>query len=140
MGSLSQGISPLVNAWTKVGASVPFGFFTIAAATISLNLFQLVPAGILSGIKIKHSTAFAAPGLATCTVSVGIAGNLAKYAPAFDVMQATGNTILQDSGGIWCENQAAATQILLTMVATGALLNALTAGVVDIWAQVSVAN
>lgn len=140
MGALSQGINPLINAWTKVGAGIPYTAFAIAAPTISLNLFQIVAAGVIICVKIKHSASFTGGAIASCTMSVGIAGNLERYATAFDVFQAPGSSILQLSSGSWCENQGAATQVLLTATSTVANLNALTSGVVDVWALVSVAG
>ncbi|MHB8674548.1 MAG: hypothetical protein ACYDAK_12850 [Candidatus Limnocylindrales bacterium] len=141
MGALSQGINPLINAWTKVGAGITWvPFSTTAAMTLSINLFQLVAAGVLTRIKLKHSTSFQGGLISAMTASVGIAGDLARYSSAFDVFQAPGNTILELSSGAWCENQGAPTQVLLTLTATGANLNALTQGQLDVWALVSTAN
>jgi hypothetical protein len=126
-----------VPVWVKVGNALSHVAFQTAAATISLPLFNLAPAGVIHAVKIKHSAAFVGGAIATYTMSVGIAGTLAKYATAFDVFQAPSNTAFQMSSVLGSENNGANTSILVTAVCTGANLSASTGGVVDIWALLS---
>lgn len=138
-GSVSPAGLTSVPTWIKVGAAVTHTALKTAAVTNSITLFSLIAGGIIGGVKIKHSVAFAGTLISAYTLSVGIAGALDKYATAFDVFQAVGNSTFQLSAGLWSENNAAATTILLTAISTGANLSASTAGTVDIWALLSVA-
>jgi hypothetical protein len=94
---------------------------------------------VIHAVKIKHSAAFTGGLISAYTVSVGIVGNLVKYAPAFNVFQAPGNTVQQISSTVGTENHGAATSIRLAAVSIGANLNAATTGAVDVWALVSFA-
>lgn len=128
-----------VPQWVKVGSAIAHTAFQTAATTNSITLFTLVPAGVIQAVKIKHSTAFAGAAITAYTLSVGIGGTVAKYASAFDVFQAVSNTAFQLSAVTGSENHGAATPITITATSTGANLSASTAGVVDVWALLSVA-
>lgn len=123
--------------WVKVGAALSYTTFQAAATSKSNTLFSLLAAGIVSGIYIKHSQAFAGPALATVTMEIGIAGTTTKYAAAFDVMQAVSGTAFGLTSVSGTESYAAETNILITARSTGANLSVLTAGVVDVWALLS---
>lgn len=121
--------------WVKVTKT--FGNLSAAALTNDIEVLSLAAKGVIHAVKIKHSAAFTGGAIAAYTVSVGIVGNLTKYAPAFDVFQAPGSTVMQISNLIGTENQGAATSIRLAATSTGANLNAATSGSVDIWILVS---
>lgn len=72
--------------------------FQVASTTADSVLFALLSRGKVTGVNIKHSAAFAGTGLASMTVSVGD-GNATfdQYASAFDIFQAPGDTVFQDS-------------------------------------------
>jgi hypothetical protein len=130
----ASGTAPV---WVKV--SKVFGDLAAAALTNDIEVLSLGAAGVIHAVKIKHSAAFTGGAIATYTLSVGIVGNLVKYAPAFNVFQAPGNTVFQVSSVVGSENHGAATSIRLAAVSTGANLNAATSGAVDVWALVSFA-
>jgi len=132
------GLGGYALQWQKVGVALPFTTFQTAGLTINVNLFLLVPAGTIHAIKIKHSTNFTGGAIATCLLSVGIAGSVAKYASAFDVFQAASATAFQVSSTVGSESHTAAVQITCTMTSTVANLSALTQGTVDIWALLGV--
>lgn len=121
--------------WTKV--TIPYTSFSTAATTNSITLLSLVAGGIIHGVKIKHSTAFAGTGITAMTVSVGVTGTVNKYASPFDVFQAVSNTTFQLSNVVGSENHGAATTILITGTSTGGNLSALTQGSVDVWVLMS---
>ena len=125
----------LLGLWSKY--TVPYTSLSTAATTNSITLFSLPAAGIIHGVKIKHSTAFSGGSISAYTVSVGISGTLAKYATAYNVFQAVANDTFQLSNTLGSENHASATNILITATSTGANLNAATAGSVDIWVLTS---
>lgn len=126
--------------WVKVGNALSHTAFQTAATTNSITLFSLAAAGVIHAVKIKHSTAFAGAAIATYTLSVGIVGTVAKYASAFDVLQAVSNTAFQLSSVLGSENNAAAVNIVVTATSTGANLSVSTAGVADIWVLLSKAS
>lgn len=122
-------------AWIKT--TIPYTSFSTASTTNSITLLSLPAGGVIHGVKIKHSTAFAGTGITDMTVQVGISGSLNKYASAFDVFTAVSNTNFQLSNVVGSENHGAATTILITGTSTGANLSALTAGSVDVWVLMS---
>ena len=88
----------------------------------------------LCGVTIKHSTAFSGTGITGLTVSVGTATAPTIYASAFDIFQATGDTVFQDSQVMRSATMAAAGHtVIARFESVGANLSALTAGEVDIW-------
>ena len=131
------GVDVSYPSWVKV--TLAFGAFSAAALTSNANLYSLPAGGVLHAVKIKQSASFTGGAVASCTVSVGISGNNAKYATAFDVFQASAATTFQVTGTVGGEDQAAAFQLTATAISTGANLNALTAGSVDVWLLISVA-
>src|ERR1700704_3236752 len=78
--------------WVRVANALDFSYFATAGPTLSIPLFKLPAGGCIHGIKIKHSTAFAGPSISAYSISVGIAGSNAKYASAFDVLQAVASS------------------------------------------------
>jgi hypothetical protein len=117
--------------WTKF--TVAFSAFTAAATTEDIELVSLATRGAIHKVVIKHTTAFSGGTLSAYTLSVGITGTLAKYAVAFDVFQAVGNTVFGFNNLPDMENFGAATSIRIAATSTGDNLNNATAGSVDVW-------
>ena len=128
------GVTPV---WTKY--TVPYSSFTAIANTESITLFTLAAGGVIHGVKIKHSTAFSGGALSAYDVSVGIAGNEQKYAPNFDVFQATGATTYDLTSDLGGEDHGATTAILITATSVGDTLDQVAAGSVDVWVLTSTA-
>lgn len=123
--------------WIRVGSALTFTSFSAAALSNSIPLF-LLPASVLcSAIKIKHQTSFTGGSISAYTVSVGDVSTPTLYASAFNVFQAAGPTIYQLSNELTGESTTAAVQIYATATAVGANLSAATAGVLNIWAELS---
>ena len=124
--------------WVKVG-TLTYADFSTAGTSQAANLFQLPAGAMIHATRIKHSVAFAGGAISAYTVAVGISGTANKYAAAFNVHQAVGNTAFQDStpSALGAETLASATQIIATATSTGANTNAATAGSVDVWCQIS---
>ena len=102
------------------------------ALTNDVALFTLPARGKITGLTIKHSTAFAGTSITAVTVSVGLSGNTTAYANAFNILQATGDTVMQDDGGHFSASFASHA-VTARFTSVGANLSALTAGSVDIW-------
>ncbi len=129
------------NAPEWVSVTIPYTSVQTAALTNSLTLYALPIKGCIQAVKQKHSAAFTGGAIATVTSQVGIAGTLAKYAAAFDVFQAPGDTAAkkQITGTIGIESDVTTTNILVTFTSTVANLSALTAGSVTIDLLISIA-
>jgi hypothetical protein len=124
-----------VPMWRKY--TVGYADLSAAATTNNGTLFSLGAGEIIHATQIKHSAAFVGASVTALTISVGIAGTLAKYAAAYDVVPAVSATAFQLSTTVGKESHTAATAIKWAAVATGANLSVLTAGSVDIWVFVS---
>jgi hypothetical protein len=104
-----------------------------AATTNNIELFSLPARGVIRNIVIKHSNGFSGGTISAYTVSVGIAGNLNKYASAFDVFQATGAGVGQMSSVADFESFGGATSIKIAATSTGDDLDQSTTGSVDVY-------
>lgn len=122
-------------SWTKY--TVSHTALQAAALTNDIQLFSLPTNGVIQGVVISHSTAFSGGAIATYTISVGITGNLTKYAGAFDVFQATGAGVGQTTNVMDFEDKTTTTSIRIAAVSTGANLNQSTTGSVDVWVLTS---
>ena len=131
------GIPSTYPTWSKY--TVAYTSFSAGSTTNNVTLFSLPAGGVIHGVKLKHSTAFAGGAISAYTVSVGLSSFPAKYAPAFDVFQATGSTIYEITSELGGEDQVSTTPITATATSTGTNLNAATQGSVDIWVLTSVA-
>jgi hypothetical protein len=120
-----------IPVWVKY--TVTAAQLSAAATTSSITLLSLPAGGVIHGVKIKHSAAFTGGLLSAYTVSVGILGNLAKYASAYNVFQAAAVDNWQITEVLGGEDQASAVNILVTAVSVGANVSAAAAGSVDIW-------
>jgi len=114
-----------------------FGDFSAAGLTLDFELFDLQGGEKIHGIFLIHTSSFIGGTISAVTMSVGIAGNLVKYAPAFDVFQAAGNTVFQDSEITGVEDFGSSTSIRLAATSVGANLDQLTQGVLEVRLLVS---
>lgn len=112
-----------------------------AASLINdIEMFSLGAKEVVEDIVLKHSVAFTGTLILGYSLSVGIAGNLAKYLPASTVFVAPSNTVFYRPSTILVngiENFGATTSVRLAAISIGANLDQSTAGSVDIWVKVS---
>jgi hypothetical protein len=130
----------IVNPIECIKVTKGYADFTAAGTTINIEALNLYPAGILHGIKVKHSVIFAGSGLSTCTLSLGIAGNLTKFTTAFSLASAVSSTNYQLTQLFASEDHVSSTSIRAAMTVAGLDLNQLTGGSVDIWLYYSKAR
>lgn len=105
---------------------------TASVATVSLGL-SLPAGGVVRLVKQKHSAAFSGGSVASCTSEVGVTGTLNKYASAFNVFAAAGDTAYQLASTPGGESHTASTDLKVTLRTTGDTTDALTAGSLDVW-------
>lgn len=122
-------------AWFRV--RVDSTDFTDADTAQDIEVYELPTAGVIHNVAIVPVTSFTGGSISAYTLSVGINGNLTKYAAAFDVFQATGNTVFQLSTTQGMENAGAATSIRVSAVSTGDDLANATTGAADIYLLMS---
>lgn len=125
-----------VPRWVKFGPQATD--FTAGGTTEDIEVFALPAGGIIHGAKIRHVFAFSGGGASSFTLSVGIAGNLTKYASAFDVFQAPSDTTFQVSNVFFSENHGATTSVRVAATSDVAL-SGVTTGGAEVWLLVSVA-
>lgn len=88
----------------------------------------------LRGAVVKHSASFTGGTLSAMTVSVGTASAPTTYTAAFDIFQATGDTVFQDTDMLSSATMAAAGHTVIAQFnSTGDNVVNATAGSVDIW-------
>lgn len=121
------------GTWTKY--TVGYAALAAAGLTNDIELFSLSSKGVIHAMVLKHSAPFAGGLISAYTISVGIVGNLIKYMAAANVLQATGPIAVSDTLG--CESASGATSIRIAATSVTALLNAATAGSVDVWVLTS---
>jgi len=114
-----------------------FADFSVAAFANDVQLFQLQPKQMIHSVVIKHSASFTGGLIAAYTISVGTGLVPVKYATAFDVFQAPGDSIDLPSNILGTESFSTGTDIFAHAISAGAFLNAATTGSVDIWVLVS---
>lgn len=117
--------------WTSY--TVAYSDLAAAGTSNSITLASLPAKTVLHAVVIKHSASFTGGTITNYTLSVGVTGTTDKYASAFNVFQAPGNTIGQLSGSLFCDNFAAPTTVLVTGTSVGGLLNTATAGSATIY-------
>ena len=126
--------SKLIPRWVKI--TVDETAFTAGAFTEDVEVYSLPAGGVIHGVKLKHSTAFSGT-VASFTVSIGISGDLAKYATAFDVFQAVADTTFQLTNTFGSEDHGSPTSIRIAATSTVGNVVDPNAGSVDVWLLVS---
>lgn len=136
---------------TSMGGNVTYVKFTIpytdltgtASTALTTNLlanpsvgnttaFQIPQAGVVQGVKVHPTVAFAGTLVSAMTVSVGVTGTTTALTSAYDIFQAVSNTVVQETA-LFKSTTIAPITVTVTFTATGANLTALTAGSVDIY-------
>jgi hypothetical protein len=122
---------PDVPRWRKY--TVEHDDLQTGGTTNHVELFQLPAGGVISGVKLKHSEAFAGSGITGYTVTVGVTGELDRYSAPFNVLQAVGDAVHLTERTIGAEDHAAAKSIRLAATSVGGNLNQSSAGSLDVW-------
>jgi len=129
------GISETVIRWDKVTKS--YSDFSAASLSNDIEIYLLPEGSVIHGVVIKHSTSFSGGLIASYTISVGIIGNLSKYAPSFSVSQAVSDTAFQATSCFYLENWGSSKSVRANAVSLIGLLNADTQGEVEFYIGVS---
>jgi hypothetical protein len=127
--AVSVGTAGTLSSWQKV--TVGFASLTNAGLTQTINLVTTGTRVKSCGVSVKHTAAFTGGTVSAMTVSVGdAAGSATTYTATFNIFQAPGNTVFQDTTELTSATYAAST-IQAFFTAVGGNLNTLAAGSVD---------
>lgn len=119
--------------WIKI--PVTFSTFSVAGLTNNVTIYSLPAKAVIHSVFINAGTLFSGGLIATYTISIGIAGTLAKYMPATNVF--TGATLPVPATIAGVESVSGATDIKAAAISTVGNLNDATAGAADIYLLVS---
>lgn len=109
-----------------------------AALTNSVIKYTLPPAGIIHGVKLKHSVTFLGGAITEYNLSVGFLGLLQALLIEYNVL---GTAVAADNfalaGTFDSRNHSANTSVYVAARSVGANLNASTQGLAQLWILVS---
>lgn len=126
-----DNINSATPTWTKY--TVSHTALQTAATTNNILLFTAAAKQLVTGVVLKHSTAFAGGTISAYTISIGIGSNLTKFSSTFDVFQAVSETATQSTLQQQMSAFGSTTPVQISAVSTGANLSASTQGSIDVW-------
>ena len=129
-----------VGIWTKYTVPYTDSAFEAASTTAAITLVQKPASGVIEGIVIKHSTAYAGTAVTAVDCTVGDTSDVDAFLSSFDVFQAVAATTFALDGGAYFTTTAAEnTQIHCTANVNfgDGGTTALTAGSVDVWIKMA---
>lgn len=113
-------------------STVDYTQIATASTTESLNVYEL-PAGYeISDVWRRVTVPFVGSGVTALTMELGVSGDSNKYGFSMDML-ATGRKASENKN---IESEISATNIAAAFTATGANLDQLTAGTVEIYATI----
>lgn len=124
-----------VPEWQKL--SVVHTQFQTAGLTQNISLYSLPAGGLIHGVKLKQSIAFAGVGITGYFLSLGFVGALDDLLIEYSVTPAVANDVFAISQTFDSRNHGAAVDVRIAARSTGANLDQSTAGAADIWLLIS---
>jgi hypothetical protein len=111
-----------------------------AALTNDISTGFVLPVrGVVDAVIIKSSTAFAGTGITAYNITLGVTGDVGKYATSYDLLSTVaGDNYAAYNMVIPAQDITATETVRIYATAVGGNLNASTAGSVDIWFRYSV--
>lgn len=125
---------------SQLGAGIRFRRLTVTYRDLALisgsgakpvTLMSCPLGGMILGVRIKHSTAFAGGSISALTVSVGKTGSVTYFTSTQDIFAAVADTTLLETA-LFKHGQLTALDLIATFTPTGDTVAACTAGVVNI--------
>lgn len=106
--------------------------FTSVTTSQDITLFGMPPNHAVCAVKINPTIAFVGTSLATLTIQIGVSATTNYYAPAFSITQSAAFQVTTPLS----MQSSAAHDVVARFIATGASINAITAGQVEITIQI----
>jgi hypothetical protein len=105
-----------LHAQGMVWHSYPVSYADVSTGSLinSITLFSLPAGSIVHGVVIYHTTEFLGGNITNTTLSLGISGDLVKYASPWDVFQAPATNLALVSQDFFLEDVANPVNVLLT--------------------------
>jgi hypothetical protein len=114
--------------------------FTSATNVQNFTLFGLPPKWIVCGVRLQPLIQFAGVSVTSLTVQIGNTAVPNCYSTSFELTQVITPTAFQisvpNSGSILAEQTSVADNVIAKFTATGAAINALTTGRIEITVQI----
>ena len=133
---MNTNLSGLKNGPTWHKYTVAYTDINAATITNDAVLVTLTSDEIVHNVYVKHSTAFAGGSISNIAAKVGTSATTDRYTTDFDIDQTVADSAYQLTSVLLKENTT--TALILTVSATGANLDSLTAGEIDVYIQKSV--
>lgn len=99
--------------------------------TFNITSNGVTGGGKILGVAVRPTVSFAGGSLSAMTVSLGVTGALTRFTTAYDVFQAVGDTVLQETP-LFKLGQFSSTALQATFTPTSDNCSAATAGSVSI--------
>lgn len=116
--------------------TVTYTDYSAAATSEAITLITLSENQVLKSLVLKTTTAFAGTGITAAEVKVGISGDTGKILFYYDVAAAVANTNFEVAQGPEPAFGGSKT-ILITLTTTGANIDQLTAGVLQVHYEIA---
>lgn len=97
------------------------------------TILSLPPGAVLTGLFVKHTTAFVGTLITDVIANIGIASDHARFIENFDLFQSVSDTAFDNVTLNYLNSWASSTNIILQAISTGANLSALSAGSVTVY-------
>ena len=123
-----------LNVLTVEKKTFTFAAFQDVANTSDELIFNLPAKGIIEKVVLKHSAAFTGAGIVTVTAEVGPVTDSDKYQQPIDVLQSSSDIrygLTESKKGF--ESWSTAKDIFLRLTSTGATLDNLATGAIEVY-------
>jgi hypothetical protein len=117
-------------------AKVTIGYAALAAAALTNDVLlgiSIPTRGVLEGLVIKHTTAFAGGAVSAVKIDIGVAGELDRFLSDFDVFQAVNDAASEFVGQASLGSFSAPLALRIRATAVGANLDQISQGSIDVW-------
>ncbi len=121
--------------WKKLS----FTYTQLQAAALSNQIaaFDIPSGNVLSGLVIKHFTAFAGTSISAVIAQLGTLSDPSRFVDNFNIFGAVSDTAFENVETQFIGSFASVTTVYLKAIATGANLSALNAGGLNVYYQLS---
>lgn len=124
-----------VPGWLKL--SVVHTQFQVAALTQNISLYSLPAGGLIHGVKLKQSVAFAGAGITSYSLALGFVGALDDLLIDYPVNVGPAADVFAISATFDSRDHSAPVDVRIRATAVGVNLDQSTAGAADIWLLIS---
>lgn len=129
----SLTLSPFVQGWQMKTLNYSDVGIFLNSRNAVVDFLDLPAGAILRGIAVRTMVAFAGPGISDVTCQIGIGSSFGQFINSYDLASAPADQNFQNSGEAYIGSWANTTAIYASLAASGANLNQLTSGQLNIY-------